>query len=862
MDREGKITKKYIAMIVAAIAAAIIVIIAIGLIVSHNKSKLEGVTRYAWIYNLTENFQIVKHQNESPYYKDVTEDNIYFENIQAAYEWGVLDKEKNFHGDDVATGEFIALTAMKAIGCYKVQIYLGMSELPDDKDYLNLALQKEVISKDALDRGMTQEQALEVLSRAQDLYYSGLWLDDYVNIQYQKDVVELKKEDILEVNNDLTQIQITEAALQKVEKNSSVILPENIAGTCVARKVADIQKDGTVKLEDAQLNDVISSYTVSDIEKISGQDIIEQTQKMTEDGTDFVTGTTMSGNENTCFIPLSDEINIEAGYEGLLVSIVNDKGKLKVVLEDDRTGSSVSFITGTTLGDESIINTIVKISDINVGVQMLHDGLDVNYANVQVESDISITGEVKIESELKIPLFITPVYLGNGTIGVKIPFYLVFSAEGSVKLEAGIPVMVSCEYVKGSGLRSNAKVDCNVSLEADGTAQCALRIEPILNFSLFGLIDANIFDAEADIGIEVSANTIIRINSNIDICMDFSLAAPIVTISFLGDDDADSLLKEIIPENIELNLQFNILDSENTFYKESWHYEVYKDGSRKRVAKCTYNEKGEDIFIAKQPHNYIVKFTSQFTEKEDCYEVKGHVFDSLYIPVKYANGMSVGDTYTYDNITFTLIESGENEYYSGSDSSLKRWLVLKDNNNNLYIATGNTGNGSVVDNSADGEMLYYCPLEYAVAVDNPEGVDSEVEYKIIDGEVVRIETGYKTEDIPGYHAESKGLTLIEVADNYVFQIEKDNIILGIGETSSNYAYDTSGERVKGEETHINESSMISSDLWFSYIPGRENETQYGTQHLLQTFAVIPQPYVNLYIGLDGEVHTLQENSGN
>ena len=28
------------------------------------------------------------------------------------------------------------------------------------------------------------------------------------------------------------------------------------------------------------------------------------------------------------------------------------------------------------------------------------------------------------------------------------------------------------------------------------------------------------------------------------------------------------------------------------------------------------------------------------------------------------------------------------------------------------------------------------------------------------------------------------------------------------------------------------------------------------------YAVIPQLYVSLYIGLDGEVHTLQENSGN
>lgn len=815
MDREGKITKKYIAMIVAAIAAAIIGIIAIGLIVSHNRSKLEGVTRYAWIYNLTENFQIVKHQNKSPYYKDVTEDNIYFENIQAAYEWGVLDKEKNFYGDDVATGEFIALTAMKAIGCYKVQIYLGLSELPDDKDYLNLALQKEVISKDALQQGMTQEQALEVLSRAQDLYYSELWIDDYVNIQYQKDVVELKKEDILEVNNDLTQIQITEAALQKVEKNSSVILPENIAGTCVARKVADIQKNGTVKLVDAQLNDVISSYAVSDIEKISGQDIIEQAQKMTEDGTDFVTGTTMLGNENTCFIPLSDEVNIKAGSQGFAVSIVSNKGKLKVVLEDDRTGSSASFSTGTTLGDESIINTIVKISDINVGVQMLHDGLDVNYANVQVESDISIVGEIKIESELKIPLFITPVYLGNGTIGVKIPFYLVFSAEGSVKLEAGIPVMVSCEYVKGSGLRSNAKVDCNVSLEADGTAQCALRMEPILNFSLFGLIDANIFDAEADIGIEVSANTIIRINSNIDICMDFSLAAPIVTISFLGDDDADSLLKEIIPENIELNLQFNILDSENTFYKENWHYEVYKDGSHKRVAKCTYNENNrEEKLSADFPHSYMIYFVDDLKEEEEKYIATGKIYDQLYIPVKIADEMKEGATYTYDGIVFTYVDRGV--YDSSSVNEGKPWLIVKDDKGNFFSATGL----STVGSAQNGEEMEYCyPLDYVI-------------------EDARYQTGYSNA--------TTGRTFLEIDDSYTFVINKDESI-PIQVTDSELKSYFIEEIIQDKITDYEGKHFYKGgEVWSDYIP----QYEYDGYELPQSFFPTIQPY-GIYRAMDG-----------
>lgn len=173
-DREEK-SKKRILLIEAIIIVAIL--FTVGITVKYSNRKLEGVTRGEWIYNLTETFQITKCKEETPYYRDVESDSIYFKNVQAAYEWGILEDESKFHGDDVATGEFVAMTAMKSVGSYKVQIYLGLKETPNEKDYLELALKEGVISEEMLNVGVTKEQAVAILSRAQELYYSELYID-------------------------------------------------------------------------------------------------------------------------------------------------------------------------------------------------------------------------------------------------------------------------------------------------------------------------------------------------------------------------------------------------------------------------------------------------------------------------------------------------------------------------------------------------------------------------------------------------------------------------------------------------------------------------------------------------------------
>lgn len=708
MKNSEEKSKKHILLIGTIIIVAII--FTIGIAVKCSNRKQEGVTRGEWIYNLTEAFQITKYKEEAPYYRDVNTDNVYFDNMQAAYEWGVLESESKFHSDDVATGEFVALTAMKAVGCYKVQVFLKSEEIPDEKDYLKLALEKEVISEEMLEKGVTQEQALEILSRAQDLYYSELWIDNYVNIQYQKNVIQLDSEDIIALNNDFTLMQVNDAIIQKMKVDANVIIPQSLAGRDIARKVTDINEDGTVKLADTELEKVISSFIVSDIERVSLEDIFSQSKLMA--GAELYQVMNDLGNvekDTSISMMLNSVWNIEDDYDGFTVDIMTDDGELKVALSENKTGSSITLSTGIMVDHDTDIKTSVKVKSVDVGVQMIHNGLEVEYANVQVESDISFTGEFNLNSDLIIPICKAPIYLGNGTIGVEIPFYLVLTAEGSVSLEAEMPVTMACEYNKDSGLRANANLDCNVNMEANCKMQCILRIEPILQLSLLGLIDVNVFDAEVDLGIEANASTKLRSNSNIISCTDISLAAPIVSVSFLGDENVASLLRELMSPIDEM--RFDIFNAENAFIKDGWHYEVYGDGTASRVKECTYNKEKQEseTLSAEDPHNYVVNFITEFEEQEDYYEVTGKVFDVLYIPVNVADNMEIGDSYVYDNVTFTCMKRGVYDSPYSDEIVGTPWLVLMDDKGNYFLVSGLSTEGTA-HNNEDMDYYYYMGL--------------------------------------------------------------------------------------------------------------------------------------------------------
>ena len=112
----------------------------------------------------------------------------------------------------------------------------NMTESPSEEDYLELAVETGLITEEILDEGVQQEQAIDILLRAQNLYYTELWRDDYVDIRYRQNVLEMKPESILSIIEDYSEMLVEKSVLQEIHEDTGVILPESVAGERLARK--------------------------------------------------------------------------------------------------------------------------------------------------------------------------------------------------------------------------------------------------------------------------------------------------------------------------------------------------------------------------------------------------------------------------------------------------------------------------------------------------------------------------------------------------------------------------------------------------------------------------------------------------
>jgi len=160
----------------------------------------DGYTRYEWIQLLSEKFGMIEYISKEPYTTDVKTDNDYFSYVQSACEWGIIEKNTDFKGDEFVTGQYVALTAMKAVGQYKIQIYLEETDTLSNDDYIELAIEKDVISSSQLQKYLTKEECYFILEQVSNFHSSALWKDDVCNIEYKDNVRELLSKDIIAIN--------------------------------------------------------------------------------------------------------------------------------------------------------------------------------------------------------------------------------------------------------------------------------------------------------------------------------------------------------------------------------------------------------------------------------------------------------------------------------------------------------------------------------------------------------------------------------------------------------------------------------------------------------------------------------------
>ncbi len=279
------------------------------------------------------------------------------------------------------------------------------------------------------------------------------------------------------------------------------------------------------------------------------------------------------------------------GYKITLSTEENENKKdkhLEVKITNHETGESQTLPIGDKVKLKGNYSAELDIDKIVIGAQADYKLLGgVQYADVAVDIDSTLKGKIKAEEEVKLPLYKTPapIPLVSGVAGVNIQLFLVFSVEGTISIEAELPVGVSVTYEKDKGLRRQEhKLQIeDPRLKANCEADAMFRFEPIL--VALGL--GNIIDVEADVGMTASAEIVTHQNSQI--CAETEICFPVLTISVGGDDDTETLI-----DKLGWSAEWKIIKPENAPVHINTHFELLPDGTEQFVEACTYQEGKEE----------------------------------------------------------------------------------------------------------------------------------------------------------------------------------------------------------------------------------------------------------------------------
>ena len=498
--------------------------------------------------------------------------------IKAAKEYGYITDSDEFSNDDIASGGFMALTSMRAMGEGKMQIYLGTDDAISDNTNIELAINNNLITEDSLDRGFSDQEADGILDKFDDLYYGEFWPEDIENVSYKENVSQLQFFDIKDYKEDENIIYIDESAAKNLKKGDTFVF--DYMGEKIAKKIVENMGNGTFSLEDPEIDEVFNTLIVSDSASIGIDDIISYY------GLDNVK---VSAGKPVTMLTADVSGNIHS--KGFAIeAAVNDDNELEVTLTDNDTEAEYELPIKQKL-NKKCENFSIKwdVNNINVGAQVkytLKSGL--KYASVGVDIDSEISGEIGVEGDFSdgILLCQTPALIGSNLVAVNVALYIVPAVDGSVNLKVEVPYYAGVSYEKGKGVNGTMglRSSMQTSIEAEGTMGLYFRTAPML----VTMRSIPLLDAELDIGAEAEATRTGRPNGQI--CSDVNVKCPVFIIG-VGDESVKYKNKKSLLCTMDISKSCEFTSFARS---KSLHYERLADGTKQFVEECTYNEQPED----------------------------------------------------------------------------------------------------------------------------------------------------------------------------------------------------------------------------------------------------------------------------
>ncbi len=524
-------------------------------------TKNEDITCYDWLKKLCNKMGV-----EADDYR------------KAAKENGYITDSDEFSDDDIASGGFMALTSMRAMGEGKMQIYLGTDDEISDNTNIELAINNNLIAEDSLDRGFSDQEADGILDKFDDLYYGEFWPEDIENVSYKENISQLQFFDIKDYKEDENIIYIDESAAKNLKKGDTFVF--DYMGEKIAKKIVEDMGNGTFSLEDPEIDEVFNTLIVSDSASIGIDDIISYY------GLDNVK---VSAGKPVTMLTADVSGNIHS--KGFAIeAAVNDDNELEVTLTDNDTEAEYELPIKQKL-NKKCENFSIKwdVNNINVGAQVkytLKSGL--KYASVGVDIDSEISGEIGVEGDFSdgILLCQTPALIGSNLVAVNVALYIVPAVDGSVNLKVEVPYYAGVSYEKGKGVNGTMglRSSMQTSIEAEGTMGLYFRTAPML----VTMKSIPLLDAELDIGAEAEATRTGRPNGQI--CSDVNVKCPVFIIG-VGDESVKYKNKKSLLCTMDISKSCEFTSFARS---KSLHYERLADGTKQFVKECTYNEQPED----------------------------------------------------------------------------------------------------------------------------------------------------------------------------------------------------------------------------------------------------------------------------
>jgi len=668
-------------IILYAVIVIIIITVSIIFIAKTNKKNgTDNINRYEWMSLLCEYEGISDYNKSEPYYNDVDSNNDSFKYIQSAVEWSVLDGKGRFDGEDFATGKFMALTSMKAIGEEGLQFYLGEQSELSEKEYLNVAVELGLISKSDYKKKYTLDEAQEFLDKLDEIRYSTLWVDDYENISYKDGVTLLTSDDLISYSPESEQITVSNS----VETSNGVLVFE-YNGYIIARKIVSNIGDNTYSLETPTLEEVADEIVISDIDTIDFSDILNF----------YGDGFIQVASENTG-VPVSKTISKDLTSPGFKIKAEETDGLLIVTVTDNATGKKYAMKNLSQCEIEGF-SAELNVENIFVGTQLKYKGGSVEYVKFATDIDSDIESSLEGETEKTIKLFETPAPIGTGFIGVNIEFGLQLTLNGEMKLTANIPFENTVMYEKGKGVRN---IKHNLSVEKptfDVSAEAGAYLD--LSSTLVAFQAVDVIDAALDVGITATGESVYRDNGMV--CADLGIGFPIVKVSVCKDEE--TLLSSIINEK-----SWVVVDYDHAKIKYNAHAEALPNGTHQIVDECTYVE-GEELapafdntYTTQIGQKYSIDYSDNWSIETNVTELPEFGFDFESFTLTNNRGVKINylnqvNKEKYGNFDSNMLGGWSYYWYKSNTESVGESQLILDK---VYWAgTQTTDYGELLEDS-------------------------------------------------------------------------------------------------------------------------------------------------------------------